>query len=425
MPQPTDSRRVAAEVLRRVYVDHAFAAAALSSELDANVQLSARDRGFATELVYGTLRVSRWLEGAIGKHAPRGLGMLDPLVHAHLLLAGYQLAFLESVPARAAVSEAVSAVKEARGPRLAGFTNAVLRKAAGELVPGQLSASEAFVAGSPRWLRRALDRALGEGEGEAFLAAGPVPAPLSIRVRKGERAAWIARLTAALPGASVVEGRASPVCLLVSGGGDPRAWPGIDDGSLVLQEEGSQIVTAALGARPGERVLDACAGRGNKSLYLADIVGPTGRVDSADLHGQKLERLAIEAARARLALGARYEIDWSVGTGEIELGVYDRVLIDAPCSGIGTLRRRPEILLRRTAADLQELSALQRAIVRNAARTVRPGGTLLFAVCSVLREELEEVAGSLDGFVLEHTERLAPHRTGTDGYGMMRLTRSR
>jgi 16S rRNA (cytosine967-C5)-methyltransferase len=430
--RPIDARRLAAEVIRRVMTDGAFAAAALSAELDACPQLAARDRGFATELVYGTLRAARWLEGEVGKHADRGLAGLDELVLAHLLLAGYQIAFLGGVPARAAVSEAVTAVKEARGARMGGFVNAVLRKlssAAAVAAPGApapMTPTQAFVLGSPRWLRRALDRALGPGEGEAFLGAGPVPAPLSLRVRAGERDAWAARLAEAIPGATVSIGKASPACLLVAGGGDPRAWPGVADGELVLQEEGSQVVGLSLGARPGERVLDACAGRGNKSLLLSDAVGPSGLVDCADLHGQKLERLVIEAARVGAPIGATFEVDWSAGPGEVPLEAYDRVLVDAPCSGTGTLRRRPEILLRRAEADLVELAALQRAILGNAARAVKPGGTLVYAVCSVLREELEAVAGEgalPAGFTLEETRRLTPHHDGTDGYGFVRMVR--
>lgn len=421
-----DPRRLAAEVVRRALEEDAFAAAVLSSELDRNPQITPRDRGLATELVYGTLRTARFLEGRLGQLAPRGTGGLSHDVRAHLLVGAYQVVFLERVPAHAAVNAAVTAIKELRGQGLASFANAVLRKlATARDESGPMDPLEAVLAGAPRWLVRALDRALGEGEGAAFLRAGPVPPPTCVRVRRGEPVEVVARMAAALPSATVTLGTAAPRAIRVSGGGDPRRWPGMETGDLTVQEEGSQAIVAELGALPGERVLDACAGRGNKALALADAVGADGRVDTADLHGAKLDRLAIEAGRLGIALGARYEVDWTLGRGDVAEAAYDRVLIDAPCSGVGTLRRRPEILLRRTASDVEELAGIQRAILHNAATCLRPGGTLVYAVCSVLAEELEGVLGEPPpGFTVLSTRRLLPTRDGTDGYGLAVLTRS-
>lgn len=422
----SDPRKLAAEVIRRVLEEDAFAAAVLSAELDRHPQMTPRDRGLATELVYGTLRTARFLEGRLGQLAPRGTGGLTNDVRAHLLVAAYQVVCLERVPAHAAVNAAVEAIKELHRQGLAAFANAVLRKlAAAREKNGPMDPLEATLAGAPRWLVRALDRALGEGEGAAFLRAGPVPPPTCLRVRRGEPAEVATRLAAALPAATVVVGSAAPCAIRVWGGGDPRWWPGVDSGDLAVQDEGSQAVVAELGALPGERVLDACAGRGNKALALADAVGPKGLVDAADLHGAKLDRLAIEARRLGITLGARYEVDWTVGRGDVPEAAYDRVLVDAPCSGVGTLRRRPEILLKRTAADIAELAGIQRAILHNAATCLRPGGTLVYAVCSVLAEELEGVLGEPPpGFTVLSTRRLLPTRDGTDGYGLAVLTRS-
>lgn len=417
-------------MLRRVLVDEAFAAAALDAEIDRHPQLDARGRGQLTDLVYGSLRVARYLDGRLVRLAPRGLGQLDPLAHAHLWVAGYQLLFLPDSSPQAAINGAVEAIKQARGQALAGFINAILRKLSAEAQadPAPLSPLAAHVAGAPRWLLRALDRALGEGEGALFLGAGPVPPPLCLRVREGDRATWAAELRAFFAArgsarAEVTEGDASPWCLRVRGAGDARRWPGITDGRLVIQEEGSQVVASLVGAQPGEIVLDACAGRGNKTLVLLDQVGPSGRVDAADLHGPKLDHLRAEAGRLGLSLGQTAEVDLSVGVAELSENVYDAVLVDAPCSGTGTLRRRPEILLRRVESDLASLQSLQRAIVRNAARLVKPGGRLVFAVCSVLREECEQVIEGLEGFTLREVRRLAPHRTGTDGYAAAVLVR--
>lgn len=415
IPSP---RRLAADVLRRVLADDAFAAAALGAELDRHPQLTSRERAAATDLTYGALRAARYLEGRLGRLSPGA--HMEPPVKAILWVAGYELAF-RGVPAHAVVSEAVDVAKAVdRGA--AGFVNALLRKLAADLVASPAPPlTEAFVSGAPRWLRRALDRALGDGGAVALLSAGPLPPPLCLRVRRGERDAWLERLREAQPGATFEPSPVSPLAIRCSGGGDPRRLPGVDEGALVVQEEGSQLIAEALGVQPGDRVLDACAGRGNKTLALSDRLGDTGQVDAADLHGSKLDRLRSEAARLGARVGQTFEIDGSVGLGAIAPASYDRVLIDAPCSGTGTLRRRPEILLRRAEADLTELRTLQRAILQNVARAVKPGGWLLYAVCSVLAEECEQVIDGLPSFEPHAVRRLLPQREGSDGYAFALL----
>jgi 16S rRNA (cytosine967-C5)-methyltransferase len=418
-----DARLIAAEVVRRAGSGDAFAAAVLDAEFARHPQLDPRERRFATELAYGTLRTWGFLRATLEGLASRGKAKLDPLTEAHLLVAAYQLLFLPRVPARAAVHRAVESVKRARGPGLASFANALLRRlTASESRP---SLPEAVLASAPPWLIAALDRALGPGEGGAFLSAGPVPPPLGLRVRRGDREAWVEALRAHAPDASIDPGRAAPTAIVVRGAGDPRKLPGVAAHELVIQEEGSQAVALALGARPGERVLDACAGRGNKTIALADAVGPEGRVDAADLFAKKLERLREASEGAGVRLGELYAVDWTAGRGAVPEGAYDRVLVDAPCSGVGTLRRRPEIARRRTPEDVARLAELQAAILRNAASAVRPGGTLVFAVCSVLAEEFEGVLGEgLAGFTKVEARRLLPQREGTDGYSIATLVRA-
>jgi 16S rRNA (cytosine967-C5)-methyltransferase len=418
-PLPLSPRALAAAVLRRVLVDDAFAAAALAADLDRHVQLSPRDRAAATDLVYGALRASRYLDGRLSRLSP-GL-TLDPSLRALLWVAGYELAFRPMAPPHVVVSDAVEVSKSIQR-RASGLVNALLRKLIDDLSTSPAPPlAEAFVAGTPRWLRRALDRSLGPGEAERFLAAGPLPPPLCLRVRRGDRSSWVERLRDEHPGGTFEESPLIPSAIRCSGGGDPRRWSGVGEGALVVQEEGSQFIGQALAVLPGERVLDACAGRGNKTLLLADALGGSGRVDAADLHGPKLERLRNETERLGAAVGSTFEIDASVGRGAIKAGAYDRVLLDAPCSGVGTLRRRPEIILRRAEASLVELQTLQRAIVKNIAPTVKPGGRLLYAVCSVLREECEEVIEGLEGFEVEQIRRLLPHREGCDGYAFAML----
>ncbi len=209
--------------------------------------------------------------------------------------------------------------------------------------------------------------------------------------------------------------------------GKPQNLPGFAEGAWSVQEEGSQVAALALGAAPGETVLDACAGRGNKTSLLARAVGEAGAVDACDASPAKLERLQEELGRVHLRARATFAVDWSVGSGDVTAS-YDRVLVDAPCSGVGTMRRRPEIALRRQSSDLEALARAQGEIVRRAATHVRPGGSLAYVVCSVLREESEAVIDALLEALPEFQPReppfrLLPHVHGTDGYFVATLVR--
>lgn len=436
------ARGLAAEALLRVYQDQAYAAAVLDAAFARQVGLDPRDRGLATELTYGVLRTAPFLEGRLAPFAKRGIDKLDPTVRVHLLVAAYQLLFLDRVPAFAAVSEAVDLIRHARGPKLGAFANAILRRVAEQAKTDRVPLERAMREAAAPWLFDALSRALGEEEAEAFLLAGPIPPPIGLRLRAGEdREAWMRRWREAVPSASFEAGKVSPRTVLLRGGGDPRKLEGFERGVFVVQEEGSVAVATSLGARPGETVLDACAGRGNKTSLLAEAVGPSGAVDAADLHEAKLERLKKELARLGLGVRATHPTDWTVGPGEVPEG-YDRVLVDAPCSGIGTLRRRPDLATRRQTIDLGEIVDRQCRILTNAASRVRKGGILVYAVCSVLREEAEDVIEKVlamrpdlsptpipDPGLREVAKgaaslRLLPHLHGTDGYFLASFVRN-
>jgi 16S rRNA (cytosine967-C5)-methyltransferase len=447
-----NARTIAARVLARVWQDAAFAAAALDAEIRRHPQLEPRDVGLATELVYGVLRTQGWLEARLAALASRKKAPDAPLARAHLLMGAYSVCFLDRIPRFAAISEAVSGVTAASDERVGGFANAVLRRLGEEQDTKKPAMADAIVESAPGWLRGSLRRALGRSGAAAYLSAGPVPPPIGLCLSPGEdRARWIERLREAAPGATIEPGLISPRAILVRGAGDVRKLPGAMAAEAgfpgetpitsagggppwIVQEEGAQVVALAVGARPGERVLDACAGRGNKVWVLHHDVGPGGAVDAADLYPAKLASLR-EGGRAGWA-GGVYAVDWTAGTGDVPAG-YDRVLVDAPCSGVGTLRRRPEIGLHRSADDLARIGALQAEIVLRAATRARDGGRLIVAVCSVLREEAEDLVARVSGaegaeVTLEPAPfegdvirrvagdapavRLLPQVHGTDGY---------
>jgi 16S rRNA (cytosine967-C5)-methyltransferase len=417
---PATGRTIAARVLERVDRDDAFAAAALDAELARHPQLDARERGFATELVYGVLRTRDALLRELERFAPRGLPRADSVAIAHMLVAAHQLLTLERVPAFAAVDAAVGAITEARGPGLAGFANAVLRKLAAS--GKRLDATSARRESTAAWLVERLEQAVGAEEASALIGSSETP-PLALRL-VGTRA-----LPESLGEAK--PGKVSPLSRLLRRAGDPRLLEGFDEGAFVVQEEGAQLVALAVGARAAERVLDACAGRGQKASLLAERVGAEGSIWAADVHPAKLRALEQEFRRLSLPPPRTAAVDWSLGSGDVP-GGFDRVLVDAPCTGVGTLRRRPEIAQRLKPDDPTRLGVLASEILLGAGSRARPGGRVIFAVCSVLPEECEAVvarvrsllepapfdAPELAGIVAPDMTsfRLLPRRHGTDGY---------
>ncbi len=394
------ARRIATRVLYRVVHDDAWAAPTLDAELRRE-SVGRSDAALATQIVYGTLRTIPALDASLARHARR-LGKLDQWTHIALLSAVYQLHHLGRIPSHAVVNDTVELVRAKRGKGLAGFVNAVLRKVAADR-PAVPAPPPAVVV--PDWLRDALTASIGTEHGADLLRIGDEPPSIDLRVRLDQDRDLIAEaILAAHPDAAVSRTSISPQGLRISGVGDPRALPGYSEGAFAVQEEGAQLIGLLLEAKPGERVLDACAGRGGKTAQLLEAVGESGRVIATDFHEHRLEQIPAELQRLRLNT-ARLEtacVDWTVGAGGVQ-GGFDRVLVDAPCTGLGTLRRRPEILLRAGTDDAARMGETQRLVLENAAALVRPGGTLLYAVCSPLKEEgsalLERVL--LRGFELQ------------------------
>lgn len=416
------ARDLAVTALVRVQADAAFASAALASAMAAVPRLDARDRALATELTYGVLRWQGALDAALAACAPRGIGSLDPEVLAALRVAAYQLIHLDRIPAAAAVSAAVDQVRARRGERMAAFVNGLLRGL------GRNEAAQALgrddERAHPAWLVQVLRAVLPPDELGMALAAANLPAPTFLRAnrRRTTREALAARLLADVPGATVTLGHLAGQCLRVTGLGDPQATAAFAEGLYTVQDEGAQLVVelaaGAVRAKRAPRVLDACAGRGGKTGGLAEALGPDARIDAVDRHPDKLARLGAEFQRLGLAGPSlrTFAIDLEVGRGPLEPG-YDLVLCDAPCTGTGVIRRRPEVRLRRTPDDVRRLAAVQRSLLERLAPLVGPGGTLVYCVCSIVPDEGPTVVASPPAPLRLVDERtLWPHRDDTDGF---------
>jgi 16S rRNA (cytosine967-C5)-methyltransferase len=414
------SRWVAAIVLERVTDKAAYASRALDAELT-RARLDPRDAALATEIVYGTLRVLPALDKTIRAQLSHVDARLDGFVHATLRTAAYQLAHLGRLPSYSIVDEAVAQVRAKRGPKLAGFVNAVLRKLANQR-PAEPEPPRTMVL--PEWVERTLEHSIGPERLARFLAPGGPPA-LCLRAEAGTRDALLSQLRAALPAAEIEAATLSPLGIAARRAGSPRALPGYSAGAFSVQEEGAQLVALSLGTRPGERIADVCAGHGGKTTLLARRVGPSGHVAAFDRDERKLqvipaelERLGLPRERVEL-----HAVDLSVGLGGVS-ELFDRVLVDAPCTGLGTLQRRPELLLRLTPEDPARLAILQLSILERAAALVRPGGVIGYAVCSPASAEgqgvSERFSASHPNFALVH-EALEAGMPAPDADGVLRI----
>lgn len=379
----TTARAVARDVLLRVE-DGAYSNLVLPEALR-RTGLTTRDRGFATDLVYGTLRARRRLDARLAPHLRRSLGDLDPPVRAALRLGAYQLEI--GVAPHAAVGETV----EVAPTRARGFVNGVLRSLAAAGPPWPVDANPAVELSYPDWIVDRLTTDLGGDPAHAALETQNDVPTLTLRPNplRTDASALAAELTDA--GAAVTRGRLVPDAVALRGGGDPAALAAVTEGRATPQDEASQAVVALVNPQPGDRILDVAAAPGGKATALAERVGDRVVV-AVDVHPGRLRM--VERAAHRLGLATVAPVLADGRFLPVPPATMDRVLVDAPCSGLGVLRRRPEARWR-VGEPTPELVALQTDLVRRAAATVRPGGVLVYSVCTVTAAETIGVAAAV------------------------------
>jgi 16S rRNA (cytosine967-C5)-methyltransferase len=386
----TSTRVLAIDALVRVE-QGAYSNLALPAMLRAS-SLSARDRAFATSLVYGTIRRHRALDHLLDMVTDRPVDRLDPPVRAAIRLGAAQL--VDGVAAHAAVSETVDAVAR-RAPRARGFVNAVLRRVVGLGPPwpwpeGDAVDAVAVRTSHPDWIVERLYTDLGVSNALGVLTADNTAPAVTLRPnrRRSTPDELASELTAA--GVAVSRGALVPDALVVTGIGDPAALPAVAEGRATPQDQASQAVVTLLDPQPSQRVLEVAAGPGGKAGASGELVGDGGMVVATDLHPARAG-LVAEAAK-RLGLPSVHAIAADARAVPLRPGFgFDRVLVDAPCSGLGVLRRRPEARFRIRPDDLEELAALQRELLAAVAPLVRPGGRLVYSVCTLTRAETIEV----------------------------------
>lgn len=427
------ARRAAFEILRRVEEEGAFASVLLVA---GGEELRAEDRALTYELVMGVLRWQLWLDRLIEHYSGRSAGKLDAPVRRALRLGLYQLRKLTRIPASAVVNESVNLVYRARLRSAGGFINAVLRRATSE--PGYDPAASisdaveriAVETSHPAWLIERWTSAFGFAETEKFARSNNESPTVAFRLtaKVVEDALVLERLRAA--GALLIPSRLAPQAWRARGAG-PLVRELAREGMIYLQDEASQLVTHVLDAQAGERVLDVCAAPGSKTTHIAGGTKDQALVVAGDLYEHRLRTVREACARQGLKSVRAVAYD-ATRPLPFEGGLFDRVLVDAPCTGTGTLRRNPEIRWRITAKDIADLADRQKLIISNASMLVRPGGRLVYSTCSV---EYEENEGVVAAFLEENSDfkrdatgfpdplvtpdgaaRTWPQRDGADGF---------
>jgi 16S rRNA (cytosine967-C5)-methyltransferase len=415
------ARQVALEVIRRVADEGAYSNRLLPAALGRS-GLHERDRALATELAYGTLRHVPELDEAIGARATRPIARMTPGARAALRLGAYQLLHTR-IPAHAAVGETVGVVV----PRERGFVNAILRRLAKEPPAPPAGVDDhaiSFRTGMAPWAVSELRKLLPPEEIERAALALGQHGPLTLRVNTCR--STVDQVMAMLRDAGLEPeiGPIHPGSVLLPGG-NPTSLPGWDEGWFIVQDQASAFVVETLAPEPGDRVLDACASPGGKTTFIACRIGDGGRVAAGDSRQDRTGLIPPGLVR----LGLRALVLTQDARRPAVRGPFDRVLVDAPCSGIGSARRRPELLWRARREELSQLARLQVEIAVACGDLLRPGGRFVYSVCTFPRAETDAASDAIvrhrpdlvpietpgpEGDVAPR-HRLWPHRHGTDG----------
>ena len=435
-------RELAMQVLQKVHVEDAYANVALAETLR-EVRLPERDRRFLTELVYGVTKAGETLDYMIGRYVA-DLRKAQPAIRELLRLGFYQIFLMDRVPPSAACDTAVELAKKHGRRGAESFVNGVLRAALREperaaLPDGRNAHALALRTWHPKWLVERWVRAYGYERTEALCRCNNTSAPLSVRVNTlcTNRPALLEQFAAA-----DAEARAS---VLVPEGILLRAHGALDElaplrmGLAQVQDESSMLVAHVLAPEPGMTVIDVCAAPGGKTTHIAQRMENRGRILAFDIYEEKIRRIERNAQRLGISI-IEAEVRDARTIGAAYTGQADRVLVDAPCSGLGVLRRKPDARWRKRAGDQKTLPPLQRAILASAAEAVKKGGILVYSTCTMeecenaaivenfLRTHTDFVLEDAGGFlpVQKTTERMVqimPETDGPDGFFIARMRR--
>jgi 16S rRNA (cytosine967-C5)-methyltransferase len=442
-------RKQAVDILVRVELDKAYADILLDQVLQTG-NISDKDRSLLTEIVYGTLRWRGRIDFHLKQLTRRSFEETDPFIKNLLRITLYQIRFLDRVPEYAALNEAVNLAKMHAGSRVSGFVNGIIRNLMRTnrtpTPPDPESCGVAALAGywsHPEWLINEWLEYLGRADVTPLLTANNRQAPLLLRAnicrtdRQALLMAFKSQRIEALPA------NWSPQGIVVHSQVPIERLSGYEDGFFQVQGEASQLVSYLLDPQPGEKILDVCAAPGGKTTHIAELMDDKGQVTATDCSPKGVGKIDENAMRLGLRSIRTIQADMTKQVAAARDTIYDRILVDAPCSGLGTLRSHPEIKWNRGIADVLRLSELQRKILGQAASYLKPEGVLVYSTCTLTAHENERVVNDFlachKEFVLEDAARYLPdqakqlvrenffmalpHKHNTDGFFAARLRR--
>ena len=414
-PSSSNARKFACNVLLAIYRKQSFADDAFDAATK-KVVLSEPDRVLAFELVYGVLRYAVTLDWQLDHLSRKPMARLPLNVATTLRVAAYQLLYLDRIPESAAVNEAVKLIREQPGHDWGGLVNGILRnllRQPAPLLPD--STTNPFQALSlqyscPSWMVERWMNAFGFTNAEIFCRKTLEIPPLTLRTNtlRCTRDALLERL--AVEGISAQETRVSSLGITIEKCGNPGVLSVVQDGWCYIEDEAAQLIPPLLDPQPGERILDACAAPGGKTTHLAQLMQNQGRIIALDRQNKRLTRLQENCRRLGIDIVQTYEYDLVADLKEINSPQthsdilntpFDRILVDAPCSGLGILRRHPEGKMQKQLSMINESSMLQKQILDRVGQLLRPGGILVYSACSIEPEETTEV---ISAFCQEHPD---------------------
>ncbi|WP_339831371.1 16S rRNA (cytosine(967)-C(5))-methyltransferase RsmB [Paenibacillus sp. FSL R7-0272] len=398
----TSARALAVKVLSAVEQDGAYSNLELNRRLK-EADLSSADAGLATELVYGTIARRNTLDYYLERFVAKGTAKLQPWVRSLLRISAYQLIYLDRIPEHAVVSEAVNLAKKLGHQGISGMVNGVLRNMIRNKeqlhVPSHLPVAEriSLEHSHPLWMVERWIAQYGEETTEAICRANNEPPAVSIRVNTTMTTRDKLMEEMVSSGAVVEASHLSPDGILVRSGGNMALTSWYRDGLFSVQDESSMLVAEAVAPEEGQKVLDCCAAPGGKTAHIAEKMRDRGRIIANDVHAHKRELILDQAERLGLSCidavtGDALDLDKRYAESS-----FDRILLDAPCSGLGVIRRKPDVKWTKSSSDIEDISSLQRELLDCVAPLLKPGGILVYSTCTIESAENEDmVADFLD-----------------------------
>ncbi|WP_375295441.1 16S rRNA (cytosine(967)-C(5))-methyltransferase RsmB [Paenibacillus doosanensis] len=425
------AREAALDVLVRTEQDRSYSNLLLHQTLQ-KYRLDKADAALATEIVYGTIQRMNTIDYFLEKFVAKGMAKLQPWVRSLLRLSFYQMMYLDRVPDHAVVNEAVNLAKKKGHQGISGMVNGVLRNVIrqkdGLVIPDGLPEAEriALRHSHPEWMVRRWLRQLGAERTERVCEANNRPPRVSIRanIMKIGRDELVKLLLEA--GLQAEPSELAPAGVVVRGGGNMALTPWFEQGLFSIQDESSMLVAEAVDPKPGEKVLDCCAAPGGKTMHMAEKMGDRGEIWACDIHEHKAKLIREQAERLGLASVRTLTADARKLPELLPEAGFDRILLDAPCSGLGVIRRKPDMKWSKRESELGDICVIQRELLSQVHRLLRPGGILVYSTCTI---EHDENQGMVDRFLQDHPEfepaaepmQIYPYEHESDGFFIAKL----